>query len=67
MKRDQAVVSQVIMNPSSLSNLHHMTTTNLQKQKKMIGFPGGVKKKVPELKLIGCPGGVKKKVPELKL
>jgi hypothetical protein len=51
MKRDQVVVSQETKNPSSLSNLQPMTTTNLQKQRKTINHPGGIKKKVPELNL----------------
>jgi hypothetical protein len=51
MKRDQVVANQETNNPSNLSNLQPMTTTNLQKQRKTINCPGGVKKKVPGLNL----------------
>jgi hypothetical protein len=51
MKRDKVVVIQETKNPSSLSNLQPMTTTKLQKQRKIINHQGGVKKKVPELSL----------------
>jgi hypothetical protein len=51
MNRDQVVISQEMKNPSSLSNLQPMTTTNLQKQRKTINRPGRVKKKVPRLNL----------------
>jgi hypothetical protein len=51
MKRDQVVVSQATKNPSSLSNLQPLTTTNLQKQRKRIIRQGGVKEKIPELNL----------------
>jgi hypothetical protein len=51
MKRDQVVVSQQIKNPSSLSNLQLLTTTNLQKQRTRISHQGGVKEKLPELNL----------------
>jgi hypothetical protein len=51
MNMDQVVINQATMNPSSLSNLQPMTTTNLQKQRKTISRPGGVKKKVPGMNL----------------
>ena len=51
MKRDQVVVIQATKNPSSLSNIQPMTTTNLHKQKKIIICRGGVMKEVLELKL----------------
>jgi hypothetical protein len=51
MKRNQVVINQATKNPSSLSNLPSMTTKNLQKQKKIIVYLGGVMKEVPELKL----------------
>ena len=51
MKRDQVVVSQATKNPSSLSNLQPLTTTNLQKQRKRISHEGGVKEKLPELNM----------------
>ena len=51
MKRDQVVFIQATKTSSSLSNLQPMTTTNLQKQMKIINHLGGVKKKVPELNL----------------
>jgi hypothetical protein len=37
--------------PIKFSNLASMTTKNLQKQKKIIIFPGGLMKEVPKLKL----------------
>jgi hypothetical protein len=51
MKRDQVVIIQATKTSSSLSNLQPMMTTNLQKQRKIINPPGGVKKKVTELNL----------------
>jgi hypothetical protein len=51
MKRHQVVVSQATKNPSRLSNLQPMTTSNLQKQRKIINCQGGVNKKVSELNL----------------
>jgi hypothetical protein len=51
MKRDQVVESQETKNPSSLSNVQPMTTTNLQKQRKTIIRPRKVRKKVPGLNL----------------
>ena len=44
MKRDQVVVIQATKTSSSLSNLQPMTTTNPQKQRKIINRLGGVKK-----------------------
>jgi len=51
MKRDQAVGSQEMKNPSSLSKVQPMTITTLQEQRKMIIHPRRVKKKVPGLNL----------------
>jgi hypothetical protein len=51
MKRDQAVGSHEMKNPSSLSKVQPMTITNLQKQRKTISHPGRVKEKVPGLNL----------------
>jgi hypothetical protein len=51
MKKDQIVVSQATNNPSSLSNLHSLKTTNMEKQRKIISRQGRVKEKVPELNL----------------
>jgi hypothetical protein len=38
-------------NPSSFSNLHSLTTTNMEKQRKIISCQGRVKEKVPELNM----------------
>jgi hypothetical protein len=51
MKKDQVVANQATKNPSSLSNLHSLTTTNMEKQRKIISHQGRVKEKVPELNL----------------
>ena len=51
MKSDQAVVSQEMNNPSSLSKVQPMKITNLQKQRKTINHPGRVKKMAPGLNL----------------
>jgi hypothetical protein len=51
MKRDQVLFNQATKNPSSLSNLQPLTTTNLQKQRKRINRQGGVKEKLPEMNL----------------
>jgi hypothetical protein len=51
MKRDQVVFSQATKHPSSLSNLQPMTTTNLQRQRKIINRQGGVKEKVTEMNM----------------
>ena len=51
MKKDQIVVNQETNNPSSLSNIHSLTTTNMEKQRKIISRQEGAKKKVPELNL----------------
>jgi hypothetical protein len=47
MKRDQVVVIQETHNPSTLSSPQPLTTTNLQKQRKIISRQGEVKKMVP--------------------
>jgi hypothetical protein len=52
MKRDQVVVSQETKNPSGLSNLQPMTTTNPQKQRKTTSRPVSVKKKGARTKSI---------------
>jgi hypothetical protein len=39
-EEDQVVIIQETKNPSSLSNLQPMTTTNLQKQRKTINRSG---------------------------
>jgi hypothetical protein len=51
MKRDEVVGSQETKNPSCLSNLQPLTTTNLHKQRKRINHQGGVNEKLPELNL----------------
>jgi hypothetical protein len=51
IKRDQAVVSQEMKNPSSLSKLQPMTITILQKQRKTISRLGRVRKKMPDMNL----------------
>jgi hypothetical protein len=51
MKKDQAVGSQEMKNPSGLSKVQPMTITTLQKQRKTISHPGRIKEKVPGLNL----------------
>jgi hypothetical protein len=45
------VGGQEMKNPSSFSKVQPMTIKSMQKQRKTIIHPGGIKKKVPELNL----------------
>jgi hypothetical protein len=51
MKKDQVVAREATNNPSSLLNLHSLTTTNMEKQRKIINYEGRVKEIIPELNL----------------